>query len=49
MTVCDDAFDRVQGGDRGGRITNQRDYDSTYIERYMGLPKDNTTGTTTRP
>ncbi len=25
-------------------ITNQRDYDSTYIERYMGLPKDNASG-----
>ena len=25
-------------------ITNQREYDSVYTERYMGLPKDNTIG-----
>ena len=25
-------------------ISNQRNYDSTYTERYMGLPKDNGSG-----
>ena len=36
--------DRFKAGIAVAPITNQRDYDSTYTERYMGLPKDNTIG-----
>jgi dipeptidyl-peptidase-4 len=34
--------DRFKAGISVAPITSQRDYDSTYTERYMGLPKDNT-------
>ena len=36
--------DRFKAGIAVAPISNQRDYDSTYIERYMGLPKDNMNG-----
>ena len=36
--------DRFKAGIAVAPISNQRDYDSTYTERYMGLPKDNATG-----
>ncbi len=36
--------DRFKAGVAVAPISNQRDYDSTYTERYMGLPKDNASG-----
>jgi dipeptidyl-peptidase 4 len=33
--------DRFKAGISVAPVTNWRDYDSTYTERYMGLPKDN--------
>jgi dipeptidyl-peptidase 4 len=36
--------DRFKAGIAVAPISNQRDYDSTYTERYMGLPKDNASG-----
>ena len=36
--------DRFKAGIAVAPITNQRDYDSTYTERYMGLVKDNSIG-----
>ncbi len=33
--------DRFKAGIAGAPVTNWRDYDSTYTERYLGLPKDN--------
>jgi dipeptidyl-peptidase 4 len=36
--------DRFKSGIAVAPITNQRDYDSVYIERYMGLVKDNPHG-----
>lgn len=36
--------DRFKAGIAVAPITNQRDYDSIYTERYMGLPKDNSIG-----
>ena len=36
--------DQFKAGIAVAPISNQRDYDSTYIERYMGLPKDNPSG-----
>jgi dipeptidyl-peptidase-4 len=36
--------DRFKAGISVAPITNQRNYDSIYTERYMGLPKDNAKG-----
>jgi dipeptidyl-peptidase-4 len=36
--------DHFKAGIAVAPISNQRDYDSTYTERYMGLPKDNASG-----
>ena len=36
--------DRFKAGISVAPVTSWRDYDSIYTERYMGLPKDNTTG-----
>ncbi len=36
--------DRFKAGIAVAPISNQRDYDSTYTERYMGLPRDNMKG-----
>ena len=36
--------DRIQAGVSLAPVTNWRLYDSTYTERYMGLPKDNAQG-----
>jgi len=36
--------DRFKGGVSVAPVTNQRNYDSIYTERYMGLPKDNPKG-----
>jgi dipeptidyl-peptidase 4 len=36
--------DRFKAGISVAPISNQRDYDSIYTERYMGLPKENATG-----
>ncbi|MBZ5567183.1 MAG: alpha/beta fold hydrolase [Acidobacteriia bacterium] len=36
--------DRVKAGVSVAPVTDWRDYDSIYTERYMGLPKDNATG-----
>jgi len=36
--------DRFKAGIAVAPISNQRNYDSTYTERYMGLPKDNANG-----
>jgi dipeptidyl-peptidase 4 len=33
--------DRFKAGIAGAPVTNWRDYDSIYTERYLGLPKDN--------
>ena len=33
--------DRFKAGIAVAPITNRHDYDSVYIERYLGLPKDN--------
>ena len=36
--------DRFKAGISVAPVTSQRNYDSTYTERYMGLPKENTRG-----
>jgi dipeptidyl-peptidase-4 len=36
--------DRIKAGVSGAPVTDWRDYDSIYTERYMGLPKDNASG-----
>jgi dipeptidyl-peptidase 4 len=36
--------DRFKAGISVAPVTNWRDYDSVYTERYMGLPKDNASG-----
>ena len=36
--------DRIKAGVSVAPVTDWRDYDSTYTERYMGLPKDNASG-----
>ena len=36
--------DRVKAGVAVAPVSDWRDYDSTYTERYMGLPKDNASG-----
>ena len=36
--------DRFKAGISVAPVTNWRDYDSIYTERYMGLPKDNARG-----
>jgi len=36
--------DRFKAGISVAPVTNWRDYDSIYTERYMGLPKDNASG-----
>ena len=36
--------DRVKAGVSVAPVSDWRDYDSTYTERYMGLPKDNASG-----
>jgi dipeptidyl aminopeptidase/acylaminoacyl peptidase len=36
--------DRFKAGISVAPVTNWRDYDSIYTERYMGLPKDNPRG-----
>ncbi len=36
--------DRIKAGVSVAPVADWRDYDSTYTERYMGLPRDNATG-----
>lgn len=36
--------DRIRAGVSVAPVTDWRDYDSTYTERYMGLPKENAAG-----
>jgi dipeptidyl-peptidase 4 len=36
--------DRVKAGVSGAPVSDWRNYDSIYTERYMGLPKDNASG-----
>jgi dipeptidyl-peptidase-4 len=36
--------DRIKAGVSGAPVTDWRNYDSIYTERYMGLPKDNASG-----